>query len=253
MRNKGGNVEDVRKNLFEALSPQAADDFGQGAGNELRGKMCALHSSSALAVNVFHYLQRTGNLNLAARALGIRQGAYDALRFEAQFPVRGVKLKFPNAVPHLDAILTGSSKPQAVAIEGKFREPYGRKHRQLRQTYLDLANDIWEGWDALRNAAEELIAENWQPEYLDAAQLITHLLGLRSKFGPTGFRLIILWYDVPFDEGAAHRKEIEEFRDLATEDQIRVEQITYQDVIADLATERVNHPDYVDWLAERYL
>ena len=50
-----GYVYDVQDNFRKALSTRARDAFGDGAGSELKGKMKALHSSSALAANFFDY------------------------------------------------------------------------------------------------------------------------------------------------------------------------------------------------------
>src|ERR1700682_6479487 len=55
-----GYCRNLRDNLFQDLSAGSRDDFAAGDGQELgkigaRGKMQALHSSSALACNVFDY------------------------------------------------------------------------------------------------------------------------------------------------------------------------------------------------------
>lgn len=54
-------VNDLNQNLFAPLSKENDNSFGQGNGNETQdgenrlSKMKALHSSSALAVNLFQY------------------------------------------------------------------------------------------------------------------------------------------------------------------------------------------------------
>ena len=53
----------LNDNLFEPLSPEANREYGSGDGGELGhdarpGKMQALHSSSALGCDMFHYWRR---------------------------------------------------------------------------------------------------------------------------------------------------------------------------------------------------
>src|SRR5687767_8908705 len=67
----------LERNLFEPLSPQARSEYNSGDGRELGntngspGKMQALHSSSALCCNVFHYWRRVGRPEAIARACGV--------------------------------------------------------------------------------------------------------------------------------------------------------------------------------------
>ena len=66
----------LSENLFEPLSEAAKESFGHGNGNETVGtpthtaKMQALHSSSALGVNVFHYWQSNRQFGEIAAACG---------------------------------------------------------------------------------------------------------------------------------------------------------------------------------------
>lgn len=50
-----GYLENVVQNLFQPLSDGAFSQFKLARGGELKQKNKALHSSSALAVNVFHH------------------------------------------------------------------------------------------------------------------------------------------------------------------------------------------------------
>src|SRR5438309_8302770 len=85
-----GYLSTVTANLRAALSPQARQAFERGDGGELKdrasrpAKMRALHSSSALAVNVFDYWTTSDPAPLGgALDLGLE---VRSLRFEAQFP-----------------------------------------------------------------------------------------------------------------------------------------------------------------------
>ena len=60
-RGRPAHTLDLRKNLFEPLNSDIRKSFEQGDGNEINGNPCkmqAVHSSSALGVNVFQYWQR---------------------------------------------------------------------------------------------------------------------------------------------------------------------------------------------------
>jgi len=49
-------VYDLDDNLFEPLTPEVREEFEAGDGQELNGRgMHAVHSSSALVVNIFGY------------------------------------------------------------------------------------------------------------------------------------------------------------------------------------------------------
>ncbi len=59
-------VYDLQDNLFEPLLPEVRQEFENGDGGELSadtndGNMYAVHSSSALCCNVFHYWRRLGH------------------------------------------------------------------------------------------------------------------------------------------------------------------------------------------------
>ena len=72
---ENGYLPTYQDNLFHQLSETALASFARGSGNELvdaagrPAKMRALHSSSALAVNVFDYFAPTPDK--ALHALGL--------------------------------------------------------------------------------------------------------------------------------------------------------------------------------------
>ena len=86
---RSGYVESLDANLFQPLHSDTLMEFQRGSGGELgrnghRGKMLALHSSSALAVNVFDYW-RGRPLAWVAGRLSLTSEP-SSLHFEAQFP-----------------------------------------------------------------------------------------------------------------------------------------------------------------------
>lgn len=68
------------------------------------------------------------------------------------------------------------------------------------------------------------------------------------------FHLLYLWYDVIGKEGVEHRKEIEQFAEIAKRDNVKFSHITYQEVIIKLFEEFYKgNESYCDYLTERYL
>jgi hypothetical protein len=85
----------LEENLFQPLLPDVRASFAAGDGTELGfpgqpAKMQALHSSSALAVNVFQYWKTIGQVPVIAAACGLcnpgSRVSYD-LRFEEKYPI----------------------------------------------------------------------------------------------------------------------------------------------------------------------
>lgn len=139
-----GYLPSVEANLFRPLSELAQRDFAHGSGSELVGtptrpaKMRALHSSSALAVNVFDFWHGR-DAGPLLRALGI-DGELAALRFEAQFPTG-----LGGTPPNLDVALD-LADGTVVAIESKFSEwltPKSPNHQQLSAAYFKAGAGVW--------------------------------------------------------------------------------------------------------------
>jgi hypothetical protein len=115
-----GYLVDVRSNLRDALSPDTEAALNRGSGSELRdqpgraAKMRALHSSSALAVNVFDFWSAR-DLDRVLAALGV-QGRGTGLSFDEKLPTgaRGTP-------PHLDVVIRLEDS-RLVGVESKFTE-----------------------------------------------------------------------------------------------------------------------------------
>ena len=288
-------VNNLDQNLFEPLTEDNIAGFEQGKGKELQGngkerpKMQAVYSSSAIVVNLFQYWQKKEDLYPLLRACKLpvasRVGteyknigsktdstivetskplSFDAITFEEQFKI------FPNRNPaNIDAVIHGD---YIFAIESKFREPYSGKHDGLKLRYKEDAS-LWENLPNLYELAKEISPYNNKFRYLDAAQLLKHILGLKKKYGtpystmktssgrtlkvstkPYEFYLMYLWYDVLGEDGFKHREEIEQFAKIAEADGIRFKHITYQEVITNLSKGFYEGNEaYCDYLTERYL
>jgi hypothetical protein len=76
-------TRELNQNLFRSLSPLATEQFEKGDGNEINGedgnpsKMQAVHSSSALGVNIFQYWQDKKQASVIAAACGFCQSGND--------------------------------------------------------------------------------------------------------------------------------------------------------------------------------
>lgn len=252
----------VGANLFQPLSDLAREQIASGDGGELeakgeqRARMQAVHSSSALPVNVFQYWQSNGDLDAIASACGFcKRGSSPCidLRFEEKFPIFDNSNKHPN----LDVAFVNKpgSRYQFFAVESKFTESYGgRNHAGIKPVYLR-DESIWKGLPNLRELAEKISPDDGHFIYLHAAQLIKHILGLSNVSGGKGrFRLLYLWYDGYGSEGVRHQEEVDQFKKIAKEDGVQFHALTYQELIFKLADQqRAAHPEYIRYLVGRYL
>jgi hypothetical protein len=253
-------TSELNNNLFEPLSADTCKNFEDGDGGEIHGnpaKMQAVHSSSALGVNVFQYWQNIQQASVIAAACGFcRKGnaISEKIVFEDKYLIDANLDKFPKA-PNIDVVFhnTDSTQFKRFAVECKFSEAYGsRKHSGLKPAYLELTQ-LWSDIPNLHNFATS-ICPNENFLYLHSAQLIKHILGLKRGFGIEGFRLLYLWYDVLGKEGADHRDEIEKFSKIAKADGIYFGAMSYQELILVLSKEcRQDHGKYIEYLTERYL
>ncbi len=250
----------LEDNLFQPLLPSVRADFAAGDGAELGssdcpGKMQAVHSSSALAVNVFQYWKSVADVPAIAAACQLsRLGSQAAcdMRFEEKYPGDNRFQHHPN----IDVVLRNrtGAEIQRLAIECKFTEAYGAyKHAGLKDKYLNLSG-AWDDLLNLRRLAESISPTDNIYRQLHPAQLLKHILGLRRHCGHAGFRLLYLWYDVPGGDGARHRDEVEGFAEAAKRDGILFHSLTYQELIAGMAPRfRPAHAAYISYLTERYL
>lgn len=251
---------ELNQNLFQPLLPDVRKSFAAGDGGELGsaefpGKMQAVHSSSALGVNIFQYWKSIKAVPVIAAQCGLcRVGSQVScdIHFEEKHPINDTFGYHPN----IDLVIHNepSAKIKRFAIECKFSEAYGaHKHGGLKEKYLTLA-DLWVDIPGIRRFAECISPKDNEFVHLHPAQLVKHILGLKRQFGKTGFRLLYLWYDVLGGEGKRHRDEVLKFSELAKTDGIKFHSLTYQELIVNLANNlRAEHPDYIRYVTKRYL
>jgi hypothetical protein len=254
-------THDLGQNLFEPLLVENHDQFFQANGQEIIGspdnpaKMQALHSSSAIAVNIFQYWQKRDLISAIAAACGFcnrRSNYSERLVFEEKHRIK-TNFVIP---PNIDVVIHNkvSAPYELFAVECKFSEVYGgRAHGGLKSKYLGDKN-LWADLSSLEKLAHEINPDDNRYTYLHAAQLIKHILGLKASVGKEKFRLLYLWYDVLGKAGTVHREEVEDFTKIAKSDGIRFQAMTYQELINILDRYyRDGHPEYIKYLTERYV
>ena len=268
-------------NLFEQLSKENSACYNSGDGNETKdsktrlAKMKALHSSSAIVVNLFQYWQgkdvcpilntckltsRTNKTGYMIENIGstspqeipiIPSPLNYEIKFEEQFEICEDKSQFPHS-PNIDVVI--STPLSDIAIESKFTEPYNsRTHEGLKPKYVENLS-FWNRLSNLYELAKEISPDNNKFQYLDAAQLIKHILGLKKSCHKKNFHLLYLWYDVIGKDGVEHRKEIEQFAEIAKSDNVKFSHITYQEVIMKLSKDFYDgNENYLNYITDRYL
>jgi hypothetical protein len=247
----------LRDNLFEPLSAEAQRDFERGDGGEIGrengrpAKMQAVHSSSALACNLFHYWRRSGDVGIVLSACGVRARNVAFLSFEAKLPIDS-RFRF---APNLDVLVRFAGRePYVLGIECKFTEPFSTRAKPaLDSKYLDRRlEDQWRELPALRRLAEQCAGTGTGFQYLDTGQFLKHILGLRRD-SPRRCGLLYLFYDVPGEAGVRHAAEVQFFAKLAKSDGVDFAAVTYQQTLLRLARQRAAHGAWVDYMVERYL
>ena len=248
-----GYTKGVKDNIFNnELHPETKKEYERGKGHELDGKrahMKALHSSSALVVNVFDYWRRQNRIQDIARCCGA-EGIINGMEFEKTHPIKGVN----RTPPHLDIEFTGHIP---LAIESKFTETYHRKtRRDNKDTHIDVYlehRDIWNGIPKIKALAESISQQSGARtdfEYLDVPQLIKHVLGLMCSFHGR-FSLLYLWYKIDSNEAKQHEEELTRFT-ISIKDEISFQTMTYQDLFNKIRHLTDADSAYLKYLERRY-
>jgi hypothetical protein len=247
-----GYCRQLNDNLFQPLSACTRRELERGDGAELggfgrRGKLQALHSSAALACNVFDYW-RGRDLAVLQAAFGIN-GQLCGLAFEQKFPTG-----LPGKSPNLDVVLY-SARGEHVAVESKFTEPYGPKPKRhpFRAAYFPEKHGLWadRGLRACQVLAKGIQGGSVSYQHLDAPQLLKHVLGL--ALAGEHWRLLYLWYDAGGEAGAAHAAEVADFLGRAAGDPVAFSSLSYQVLFCTMQPGLIGpHRAYGEYLAERY-
>jgi hypothetical protein len=210
--------------------------LGRAGGNEIgSGKFANPESSAALAVNSFGwFLDRPGQLPPFPCLADLD---WPAVRVDVErqmrFPWRGGRH------PWLDAAIeTGH---HLIGVESKRYEPFRDKKLVRLSTAYD--RDVWGGsMEPFTEMRDRMRAGDWQFDFLDAAQLVKHALGLLTEGERTGKAPILLYLyaepalrgAVPIDAGviAQHRQEIAEFATAIAGARVRFASCSYREWLA---------------------
>lgn len=253
-------TDNLENNLFEPLTNSARNQFECADGGEINdnekslAKMRALHSSSAIAVNIFQYWGKMNKVHQIAHACGLcnkENHNSEKVKFEEKYPI-SKSFKFG---PNIDVVIENNNESQyeVFAIECKFSEAFGSySHKGIDKKYIDL--DIWKDIPNTLCFAKIISPNDSEFKHLNPAQLIKHILGLKNRHGKKAFRLLYLWYDVPSEESSAHRKEIEKFAEIVKKDRIKFSAISYQELIRNLGKDYYDgNEKYFSYITDRYL
>ena len=237
-------------NLFVPLSEATLTEFARGDGDELglggsRGKMRALHSSSALACNVFEYWRGRDGSPLAA-ALDLPSEIV-GVEFEGKFPTG-----LPGNPPNLDVVLPLADGSRC-AIESKFLEAYGaRRATGFKPKYFPSGRGLWAslGYLHSQELASRLQSGAVAFRWLHAEQLLKHILGLAAS--GRRWELVYLWYEAPGAAGSEHASEADEFAVVTAADGIAFRSTSYQALFSALRRRAEADEEYLRYLGERY-
>jgi hypothetical protein len=197
-----GYVEDVRLNLISGLTPEMIiNDYRNGSGQEWLVKIKAIHSSAALAANVFgRWKTDPAKLKL----LGF--SGFNSIKLEYKCPTG-----LGGTPPNLDVLLQSSDV--IIGIESKLLEPLTLTKPRFSPTYsrdrLPFCEESW--WNLLQQL------HHWPPAHLDASQLVKHYLGLRNKFSTSQKVFLVYLFWKPLNasdiaEYSRHAEDINKFQ-----------------------------------------
>ncbi|MCW2985501.1 MAG: hypothetical protein JWR63_3071 [Conexibacter sp.] len=220
-----GYVPSFQDALLPGFSPevQAAirADLEDKGGSELvptstrPPKFHAAHSSACLAANAFGPFLTAGE--------SVPFGGQDfagKVHLEEKCPT-GLK----GTPPTLDVLVDGL---QVLAIESKCTETFATHEASFSSAYEALLEPSHRSW---REEYDRLVEDPRRYRYLDAAQLIKHYLGLRTRPGRKPTTLAYVYWtpsdadDVP--SCAIHASEVAEFSSRVKDPVIRFVAVAY--------------------------
>jgi hypothetical protein len=179
-------------------------EYGNAAGGELKQKMRAPWSSSALVVNSFSPWR---NAETTMQVAGI-DGLPTTLKLEAKCP-NGVA-RIP---PHVDVLFDFGHA--IVAVESKLIEYLVPKKQVPAQAYLTLEET---GDPRASSQWFQVLQELHEFELLDAYQLVKHYLGLRLTYPTKPLTIVYLFWEPTNPDDSPifgnHRAEITKFGEL---------------------------------------
>lgn len=161
-------LEELGDNLITSFSPKIQVQYEQGGGNEIRKKMRALRSSSAMTFNIF------GNDD--AKILD-DSGVYQTFELEFEKQHKTLKASASKAKANLDALLYNPETKQAYACEMKLAEWLFSSPTDLNVKYENVdCYDHQEAAVVFTPIAQTLRARRASFRVYDANQVFKHTL-----------------------------------------------------------------------------
>jgi len=159
---------DFRQNIFGGkMKPEFIKMFMDGDGNELVSKACAVHSSSMLGYNFFHWISEEQPFTYE----GIQ---YTKVLFEVKIRV----LKKSRKPANMDIVLTNDNG-DILFIESKFLEYLHSKSFSILNSYKEIESYYCSGekWSIfIKNYNAQKKGQYWD----GIKQEICHLIGLTN-------------------------------------------------------------------------
>jgi hypothetical protein len=228
---EGVTAADCEADLRRGDGSELDDREWRRTGKQIPAKFCAPHSSSALAVNCFGPFRHGVKLPSFAGLGGIG-GIGGIGKVEFGYPCNnGLRTK---RHPNFDLYLQ-SDDGAVVAVESKFLEPLGSKKVEFKPQYDGPFRgaggrpiSVEEPWRAV---FEELKTGRLKYDYLDAAQLVKHYLGLKVKYHDRARCLLYVFWEpsnaIDCKEFVTHREEVADLSDRVTGCDTQFRSISY--------------------------
>jgi hypothetical protein len=219
---RNGYVPWPQENLIPGVKlDQFEQDLREGAGQELRMKFCAVHSSAALVVNTFApFKNRPEDLVLQG------QSGFSRPTFE-----KTLETGLGGTPPTLDVFLQKDN--EVIGVESKFLEYFTPKQAEFSDSYdpknLPWAEDYW--WQVLEDARKA------GKRNLDVAQLVKHYFGLSRLLhrgeATSATLLYLFWEPINASDLAVcrqHRSEIEELANQVANSRVAFKWMSYPEL-----------------------
>jgi len=249
---------DLNSNLFLPLSSESYSEFESGDGHEIlsiNGKaprMQALFSSSALVVNIFEYWKQNKEYSIIAKLLGINDKDIINMTYEKQFLI----FNKPKTQSNIDVCFEYSDN-SVVGIESKYKEPFDIRNAKkiFSQKYFENKN-VWNDLPNLFELANMINKNETQFEYLDAPQLMKHILGLQNVIkNKEKYKLVYIYFPaIEKTPEVKHEIEIMALNEIMKLDKINFVYLNWLKVIEKLNRNLKDiRKKYMDYIMGRYV
>lgn len=170
--NDNGYFDTYKDNIFGVkMETRFQKMFDEGSGGELHSKAEAVHSSSMLSYNFFHWIDENHTFTW-------KNIEYNQVLFEVKMKT----IKGSNAPACMDVVLIDKKKENLLFIESKFTEYTEAKKFKLSESYRDSNKWFYDkekiDWNEIINYATEASKEKNYNEGIK--QIITHLFGIHN-------------------------------------------------------------------------